>query len=63
MKKTFESPVVDFIPFDFSIQTVMSGSPEGHYDANGKWHDGGNGNKHYDGVNYDGPNNGRGIGR
>lgn len=60
MKKQYVKPTVERIVFEYTDIITTSGY-SGHYDANGKWHDKGNGNGHYGGVNYEGPNNGRGI--
>lgn len=51
-RKNYITPEAELITFNYKEQVVASGQ-SGHYDSNGKWHAGGNGNKHVDGINYD----------
>lgn len=62
MKKPYLGMEAELIQFQYEDIITASGGPyTGHYDANGKYHPNGNGNKHVGGVNFDGPNGGRGI--
>lgn len=54
MKKPYLGMEAELIQFQYEdIITASRGPYTGHYDANG--------NKHVGGVNFDGPNGGRGI--
>lgn len=61
MKKKWEKPIVEII--EFTCEDIITTSGDyGHFDANGKWHEGGHGNQHYGGINFEGPNEGNGLG-